>query len=898
MVDALNALKDSENLDIAISDNLFVVDDAANALRTYASQGYDLVIAHGSQFGGTVEQLAPEFPDVSFAWGTAGDTFGQPNVYAYQAASDQGGYVQGVIAAGLTQSDKIGVVGPIEVGDAKLYVDGFVAGVAATDPAIDVKVNYTGSFSDVGLASEAARSFISADADVLTGTAQMVVGAIGVASENDVAWFGTQANQTSLAPNIVVASQVYHWEVVLQQIIDGIRAGTMGGQSYTIDLSNGGEVIEFNPDYSVPAEVQSAGEDAIAGISDGSIVTGVSGVARTAREGTVEAIAPGTASVEAAPMLEMRGITKRFPGVVANHRIDFDVRVGEVHTLLGENGAGKSTLMRILYGLYRADEGEIRLHGERVRIDSPADAIRNGVGMIHQHFMLVPSLTVGQNVALGLRSSRRPLTDPERVSSRIRELSEAYGLKVEPDAYVWQLSVGERQRVEIMKALYRNATLLVLDEPTAVLTPQEVDDFFVILRQMVLDGRGMVFISHKIREVLALSDRITVLRDGRTVGTVLPGDVSRRDLANMMVGHEIAATERPAEGTTSEEARLLVRGLHVRGDRGNEAVRGIDLAVRAGEVVGIAGVSGNGQRELAESIAGLRPSTSGSMQLDGVSLDGRGPAEVREAGLGHVPEERMRDGVIGDFTVADNLMLVESRSTVFTRWGFLRNRAIRRHCEQLVSEYNIKAPSLDTPARNLSGGNIQKLILARELSGRPRALLVAQPTRGVDVGAAEYIHRRLLEQRASGTAILIISEDLDEILSLSDRILVVYEGSIIGEVDPRATPRETLGLMMAGVRPETAADQAAAPPARWLSPARQRRARASGNPGAWRPRERPGGTHPPRTDGRRAWSIPRLPRPVPARAGRPRSARDAGASSCGSLPTWSSSCSRRCRPGS
>jgi basic membrane protein A len=276
MVDALTALEDSENLEIAISDNLFVVDDAANALRNYASQGYDLVIGHGSQFGGTIEQLAPEFPDVSFAWGTAGDTFGQPNVYAYQAASDQGGYVQGVLAAALTQSKEIGVVGPIEVGDAKLYVDGFVAGVGAVDPSINVRVNYTGSFSDVGLASEAARSFVAADADVLTGTAQMVVGAIGVASENDVAWFGTQANQTSLGPDIVVSSQVYHWEVVLSQIIGSIKGGTMGGESYTIDLANGGEVIEFNSDYSLPADVQSAGEDAIAGISDGSIVTGVS----------------------------------------------------------------------------------------------------------------------------------------------------------------------------------------------------------------------------------------------------------------------------------------------------------------------------------------------------------------------------------------------------------------------------------------------------------------------------------------------------------------------------------------------------------------------------------------------------------------------------------------------
>jgi simple sugar transport system ATP-binding protein len=312
----------------------------------------------------------------------------------------------------------------------------------------------------------------------------------------------------------------------------------------------------------------------------------------------------------------------------------------------------------------------------------------------------------------------------------------------------------------------------------------------------VRDGRGLVFISHKIREVLALSDRITVLRDGRTVATVVPADVSRRDLAHLMVGHDVATTERSGEAATGP-VRLSVRGLTVPGDRGNAAVRDVDLAVRSGEIVGIAGVSGNGQRELAEAIAGLRPPTSGSIDLDGTRLDGRGPAQVRQEGLGHVPEERMRDGVIADFTVADNLMLVDSRSPTYTRWGFLRNRVIRSHCQDLVTEFAIKAPSLGTPARNLSGGNIQKLILARELSGRPKALLVAQPTRGVDVGAAEYIHRRLLEQRAGGTAILMISEDLDEIVSLSDRILVMYEGAIVGEADA-STSRETLGLMMAG----------------------------------------------------------------------------------------------------
>ena len=517
---------------------------------------------------------------------------------------------------------------------------------------------------------------------------------------------------------------------------------------------------------------------------------------------TVEAPTPGNTALSAGevlPLLELRGITKRFPGVVANDRVDFDVQAGEVHTLFGENGAGKSTLMRVLYGFYKPDEGEILLRGESVAITSPAAAIARGIGMIHQHFMLVSTLSVAENVALGWRSGRGPLTDLDAVSRRITELSERYGLRVDPKAMIWQLSVGERQRVEIIKALYRDVSLLILDEPTAVLTPQEVDDLFVVLRQMVADGRGLVFISHKIREVLELSDRITVLRTGRKVGTVLPSEVTRQGLAEMMVGHELPSHEPPG-GNGRGAARLVVRDLTVKGDRGVDAVRGLGLEVRGGEIVGIAGVSGNGQRELAEAIAGLRPAADGSIDVEGTELVGLHPAEVREAGLGFVPEERMRDGVVPAFSVAENLILIGNGAPPFARWGFLRARAIRRHSEALVAEFDVKTPSLDTPARNLSGGNIQKLILARELSARPRVLLAAQPTRGVDVGAAHYIHERLMEQRDAGTAILIVSEDLDEVLTLSDRVLVMFEGEIIAEAKPRESTREALGLMMAGVR--------------------------------------------------------------------------------------------------
>ena len=506
----------------------------------------------------------------------------------------------------------------------------------------------------------------------------------------------------------------------------------------------------------------------------------------------------------ASAMLEMRGISKRFPGVVANDGIDFDVRPGEVHALLGENGAGKSTLMRIAYGLYQADEGEIRVNGEVARISSPAAAIARGIGMIHQHFMLVPTLTVAENVALGLPSSRGPLTDLDRVSARIEELAETYGLKVDPRARVWQLAVGERQRVEILKALYRSASLLILDEPTAVLTPQEVDDLFVTLRKMLEDGRGLVFISHKMREVLALSTRITVLRNGRKVGVATPDQVTREDLARMMVGRDVML-DRESAPVEGGEVRLAIRGLTVRGDRGSAAVRDLNLDVRAGEILGVAGVSGNGQRELAEAIAGLRPPTAGTIKIDDIDVTGGGARALRQAGLSYVPEERMRDGAIGDFAVSENLMLLDHDAPRFCRHGFLRFGAIRRYCDELVRNFAVRTPTIETPARNLSGGNIQKLILARELSSGPRVLLAAQPTRGVDVGAAEYIHRCLLEQRGQGTATIVMSEDLDEVLLVSDRIAVMYEGRIIGIVSRDEATPSLLGLMMAGVSPTSEA---------------------------------------------------------------------------------------------
>src|SRR5512147_847628 len=405
--------------------------------------------------------------------------------------------------------------------------------------------------------------------------------------------------------------------------------------------------------------------------------------------------------------LEMRGITKRFPGVLANDHVDFEVKSGEVHALLGENGAGKSTLMKVLYGMYHPDEGEILLNGKPVTIASPNDAINLGIGMIHQHFMLVQTLTVAENVALGLPSSRGPLTDLDRVSKRILELAQRYGLQIDPDAYIWQHSVGQQQRVEIIKALYRGAALLILDEPTAVLTPQEVDELFVIMHQMVKDGHGLIFISHKLHEVVEISNRITVLRDGRKIGTRPTSEINKQTLANWMVGREVGFA--PDRGNVQKgDCRLQLENVSCGSDRGTPGLRGVSLELCSGEILGIAGVSGNGQRELAETITGLRKIAGGRVILEGEDVTGFAPGNLTERMLSYIPEERMRDGMIKNFSIAENMVLREHHKQPFSRSGFLNLREISSHADQLIKQFHVKTPSHDTLAKNLSGGNIQK----------------------------------------------------------------------------------------------------------------------------------------------------------------------------------------------
>jgi ABC-type uncharacterized transport system ATPase subunit len=495
--------------------------------------------------------------------------------------------------------------------------------------------------------------------------------------------------------------------------------------------------------------------------------------------------------------MEMRGIVKRFPGVLANDHVDFDVKAGEIHALLGENGAGKSTLMKILYGLYQPDEGEILLNGQPIQIHSPTDSINHGIGMIHQHFMLVDNLTVAENVALGLKSSREPRLDLDIVSERIRELAETYGLQIKPESYISDLAVGQQQRVEIIKALYRGAALLVLDEPTAVLTPQEVDDVFVIFKQMAADGHALIFISHKLHEIFALTDRVTVLRDGKVIGTRMTAEVTKADLAQMMVGREVLL-ERVRPPATLGEPRLKLENVSAENAQGQPILRNINLEVHSGEIVGVAGVSGNGQRPLAEVIAGLRHVSRGKITLEGQDVTNLATSDMFDAGLSYIPEERMVDGAIKDFSVAENFILQDHIRKPYSKGIFLDFKQIARHANELIQSYNVKTPSRETPVKNLSGGNIQKLILARELARKPRLLIAAQPTRGVDIGATEYIHNQLLLQRAEGLATLLISEDLDEVRALSDRIAVVFGGEIMGIVDNDQTTVEELGLMMAG----------------------------------------------------------------------------------------------------
>jgi general nucleoside transport system ATP-binding protein len=510
--------------------------------------------------------------------------------------------------------------------------------------------------------------------------------------------------------------------------------------------------------------------------------------------------------------LELRGITKRFPGVVANRDVSLVVQPGEILGLLGENGAGKTTLMNILYGLYRPDEGEILLDDKAVRFSGPAGAIAAGIGMVHQHFMLVPVFTVTENVMLGVESTKGPLLQLDTAAARRRvvEISERHGLHVNPDAYVQDLPVGVRQRVEIIKTLYRQSKVLILDEPTAVLTPQETEELFVIMRSLVEGGTSIIFITHKLNEVLEVADRIAVLRRGEVVGTVVPAEADKEKLAEMMVGRPVQLTvdkdpPRPAEPV------LEISSLNIRDDRGHPAVRDLDLVVHRGEIVAIAGVQGNGQTELAEAITGLRQLESGSIRVLGEDVRPN-PRAVYRAGVAHVPEDRLEEGLIPGFNVAENMALNNYWQPPIGRGMRLDRDVMARRAQEQVGEFDVRTPSVFNDIANLSGGNQQKVIVAREFSREINLLVAVQPTRGLDVGSIEYIHKRIVEKRDAGAAVLIVSTELEEIVALGDRIAVMFQGRIVGILSPQEATFARLGLLMGGAHPEDerAAEQALA----------------------------------------------------------------------------------------
>ena len=497
--------------------------------------------------------------------------------------------------------------------------------------------------------------------------------------------------------------------------------------------------------------------------------------------------------------LELQQITKQFPGVLANDHISISVDKGEVLGLLGENGAGKTTLMNILSGLYRPDSGKILIDGKERVFRDPAQAIAAGIGMVHQHFMLVPVFDVIDSVALGSEPTRGPLATFDRAAARERivELSQRYGLSVDPDAKIESLPVGVRQRVEILKALYRKSDILVLDEPSAVLTPQETEELFDIIRGLAKGGTAVIFITHKLKEVLAVADKITVLRRGAVAGETTPKVASQTQLAEMMVGREVQLTV-TRSAAHAGQAILEVEGLNVLDNASATAVKDVTFEVRAGEILAVAGVQGNGQTELVEALTGLRPIDSGTVRLDGKDLHGLSPREISDAGVAHIPEDRSRDGMVKDMTVAENYILNSYHRAPYSNGGRLNRVGIAEKTAQAVKDFDIRTPSIETKIGSLSGGNQQKVIVAREFGRDVRLVVAAQPTRGLDVGSIEYIHRRIVEQRDAGAAVLIVSTELDEVLALGDRVAVMYEGRIVKILDAKDATRERVGLLMGG----------------------------------------------------------------------------------------------------
>lgn len=506
-------------------------------------------------------------------------------------------------------------------------------------------------------------------------------------------------------------------------------------------------------------------------------------------------------------VIEMLGIRKEFPGIVANDNITLQVKKGEIHALLGENGAGKSTLMNVLFGLYQPEQGEIKVKGKSVKITNPNIANELGIGMVHQHFMLVDPFTVTENIILGSEITKGGKIDIKTAEKKVAEISEKYGLAVDPRAKIQDISVGMQQRVEILKTLYRGAEILIFDEPTAVLTPQEINELIQIMKTLIKEGKSIILITHKLKEIMEVCDRVTIIRKGVGIGTVNVSETNPNDLASLMVGREITFKTEKIEASPKQDV-LQLKGLKVKDARGLPAVNGLDLTIRAGEIVGIAGVDGNGQTELLEAITGLRKSESGSILLNEREVRNLSPRKVTESGVGHIPQDRHKHGLVLDFPIGENMVLQTYYQKPYSKGGILNYKEIYKKAKGLIAEFDVRTPSEYTLARALSGGNQQKAIIGREVDRNPDLLIAAQPTRGLDVGAIEFIHKRLIEQRDNGKAVLLLSFELDEVMNVSDRIAVIYEGQIVAIVDPKETTEQELGLLMAGSKRKEAGEKA------------------------------------------------------------------------------------------
>lgn len=496
-------------------------------------------------------------------------------------------------------------------------------------------------------------------------------------------------------------------------------------------------------------------------------------------------------------VVEMIGITKIFPGTIANDNVNFDLRKGETHVLLGENGAGKTTLMNVLYGLYQQEGGDIKINGEVVKFNSPNDAINKGIGMVHQHFMLVHNFTVTENIILGSEVKKGIKLDMESAKQQVKELADKYGFNIDPDSIIEDISVGQQQKVEILKALYRGADILILDEPTAVLTPQEIGELGQIINNLEEQGKSVILITHKLKEVMSMSDRVTIIRRGKVTGTVETKETNIDQLAELMVGRKVNLTVDKKEAKVGDKV-LEVKNLTANDHRGIAAVEDLSLELRKGEILGVAGVDGNGQSELIEVLTGLRKAVKGDVILDGESIFGKSPRKISDSGLAHIPEDRHKRGLILKFSLFENAVLGKYHKKEFSSGGFLNYGAIKEHCQTLIEEFDVRTPGIDVHVGALSGGNQQKLIAAREISKEPKMIIAAQPTRGLDVGAIEYIHKRLVQERDNGKGVLLVSLELDEVLALSDRIAVMYDGKIVGVLDRKDADEQKLGILMAG----------------------------------------------------------------------------------------------------